>query len=152
MTDRSPARVHLLDVNVLVALCLTSHLHHRAAHAFLSTVQAWATTPVTETALYRLLLNPAVAGAHLSEADITVVVGGFRKDPRWRFLPDATRLADQTVTTAVLQGHRQVTDLHLAAVAKDSGAVLVTFDRALPSWLAPEDRAVVQVIDATPAD
>ena len=54
----------LFDVNALVALSLTTHVHHGAAHRYLATIRGgWATCPLTEAALYRLLLNPAVSGA-----------------------------------------------------------------------------------------
>ena len=66
----SEPQLVLPDVNALVALCVTNHLHHRDAHAFLATVESWATTPVTEAALYRLLLNPQVTTAEHSVADV----------------------------------------------------------------------------------
>lgn len=141
-------RCTLFDVNALVALCLTTHQHHRAAHGFLARVAdaGWATCPITEAALFRLLLNPAVTGRALSAADIAAMIGGFRTDDRWSFLPDATTLAAPLVNTTVLMGHQQVTDLHLVNLAARSGAVLTTFDASMASWLAPTDRQHVVVI------
>lgn len=142
----SEPQLVLPDANALVALCVTNHLHHRDAHAFLATVESWATTPVTEAALYRLLLNPQVTTAEHSVADVDAVVRGFRRDPRWRFLADDTTLAAPVVRTAVLVGHRQVTDLHLVNLAAQHGARLATFDRALLSWLDPADRVHAMLI------
>ena len=142
-------RLTLVDVNALVALCLTSHQHHRPAHAFLAGVTgAWATCPVTESALFRLLLNPAVTGTPRSAGEVAAVVAGLQADPRWRFLPDDSRLGEPLVDLNVLMGHQQVTDLHLVNLAASHGAVLATFDAALPQWLAPADRKHVHVIVA----
>lgn len=136
----------LFDVNALVALSLTSHVHHRAAHAFLSEVSAWSTCATTEAGLYRLLLNPTVVGRQLTVVDVDRTAQGFRTDPRWQFLDDSSSLATAGVDTSVLVGHRQVTDLHLANLALASGGRLATFDRAITSWLAPRDRHLVHVI------
>lgn len=144
MTELQPGA--LFDVNALVALSLTNHLHHRAAHAFLVGLTAWSTTPVTESGLYRLLLNPAVVGSQRTFWEVDAVVQGFRADPRWSFLPDDTTLAEPVVQSHVLVGHRQVTDLHLVNLARRHGVTLATFDRGLPGWLSPKDRGSVSLI------
>lgn len=131
---------HLFDVNALVALCLTTHQHHRAAHRFLTSVEQWCTTPLTETALYRLLLNPAVSGRQRSFSDVNTVVAGLRTDPRWSLLADDASLAHPLVDTSVIMGHQQVTDLHLVNLAARHSALLATFDVALSTSLAPTDR------------
>ena len=138
--------VQIFDVNALVALALTTHQHHRAAHQHLSACDHWATTPRTESALYRLLLNPSVAGRQLHVGHIDRVVRAFRLDPRWQLIVDDTSLASARVDTTVLMGHQQVTDLHLVNLAATTGAQLATFDAALPTWLAPSDRCHVVVI------
>lgn len=142
-------RLLLLDVNLLVALCVTTHQHHRAAHRFLAQVSGrWATCPVTEASLYRLLLNLSVTGSQRSVGEVTRVIRGLRQDPRWTFLPDPTTLAQPAVDTSVLMGHQQVTDLHLVNLAAHHGSVLATFDSALPTWVAPSDRSHVLVVPA----
>ncbi len=144
MTEPSPC---LYDVNALVALCLSTHVHHRAAHRHLAAVPAtWLTTPVTEAGLARLLLNPAVTGRRLPAHEVTRVVAGLRVDPRWAFLPDGSSLAEPAVDTAVLAGRQQVTDLHLVNLAARTGARLATFDASLITWLAPADRGSVELI------
>ncbi|GAA4888039.1 type II toxin-antitoxin system VapC family toxin [Tessaracoccus lubricantis] len=140
------SRVSLFDVNALLALVLTTHQHHRAAHAFLGPLSAWATTPVTESGLARLLLNPAITGTRSGGIPVLSAIAGLADDPRWRFLPDDTRLSETTLTTNVLMGHKQVTDLHLANVAARHGARLCTFDASLLQWLAPADRQHVELI------
>lgn len=139
----------LFDVNALVALCLTTHVHHRAAHAFLARCSRWATCPTTEAGLYRLLLNPLVAGQSLEVTAVDAVVTGFRADPRWHFVPDTATLAEPVIDTRVLRGYRQVTDLQLLNLARSHGLRLATFDRALASWVVPDDRRFVAEIPAS---
>lgn len=137
----------LFDVNALVALSLTSHQQHHAAHRFLSGHSGrWATTPITESALFRLLLNPAVTGRDISVHEVSRLVRGLRMDQRWCFLDDHTTLADPVVNTTVLMGHRQVTDLHLVNLAAHHSAVMATFDATMARWIAPEDRHHLLVI------
>ncbi|MFV0253707.1 MAG: TA system VapC family ribonuclease toxin [Beutenbergiaceae bacterium] len=137
----------LFDVNALVALCLTTHLHHRAAHRFLATLHnPWYTTPITEAALYRLLLNPAITGSPRMFAEVDSVVQGLRTHPTWNLLADDSTLTQASVTTAVLTGHQQVTDLHLVNLSAKHLLTLATFDRGMLQWLAPADHQHVQII------
>ncbi|HMT31047.1 MAG TPA: hypothetical protein PKC73_10155 [Dermatophilaceae bacterium] len=131
----------LFDVNALVALTLTTHQHHQAAHRFLAQHNGpWATSPMTESALCRLLLNPVVAGVQRSFGEVVVIVKGFAQDPRWVFLADDSRLSDPSVDPRVIMGHSQVTDLHLLNLAVRHNMRLATFDGKLLSGVAPADR------------
>lgn len=136
----------LPDVNVLVALTNRSHVHHRQAHAWLASVDTFATTPVTETGLMRLLLSPAVTGQPVTGAHAVAVVRAIRSQPRASFLPDSSSLADAGVDLAGLAGHQQVADLHLVNLAAASGRVLVTFDSRIPRSLTRRDRRWVHVL------
>ena len=106
----------------------------------------WATCPMTEAALMRLLLNPAVTGRARSQREVSAILAGFAHDPRWRFIPDDSSWRNPLVDTSVLMGHQQVTDLHLVNLAAAHGATLATFDAALTTWLTPADRHHVLVI------
>lgn len=142
-------RVHLLDVNVLVALALDTHVHHRSAHSALGSLPGpWATCAMTEAALLRLLLNPQVTGSSFTAAEVIAALTGMRQDPGWRFLPDGTSLGDPVIDTSVLVGHRQVTDFHLVNLAARHHALLATFDTSLPPALAGVDRRHVVVLPA----
>lgn len=137
----------LLDVNVLLALALNTHVHHRAAHRALAAhAGTWATCPADEASLLRLLLNPAVAGGGFTSVDVLKVLAGMRRDPRWTFVPDAGSLTDPHIDLSVLVGHRQVTDLQLVNLAASTERVLVTFDQRIVECLAPADRRHVYVL------
>ena len=136
----------LPDVNVLVALTNPSHQHHAQAHAWLSTVERFATTPITESGLVRLLLNPAVTGQQVSGPQALAILAGVRADARASFLPDDSSLADAQVDHVGLAGHRQVTDLHLVNLAAMHAAALVTFDHRILQALAATDHRHVHVL------
>lgn len=148
MTATDPGQPGWLpDVNVLIALTLTTHVHHARAHESLRRHRGdWATSPLTEAALVRLLLNPTVTGRTFAPALVLQVVSGLRTDPRWRWLPDDSTLADPVIDLSVLVGHRQVTDLHLVNLAASAGLRLVTFDAGIAAALAKADRRHVLVL------
>ncbi|MGD0619675.1 MAG: TA system VapC family ribonuclease toxin [Bryobacteraceae bacterium] len=54
--------VHLLDVNVLLALAWPNHSNHQAAHAWFGRnhTKGWATCPMTQAGFVRLSSQPAV--------------------------------------------------------------------------------------------
>lgn len=136
----------LLDVNVLMALAWSEHVHHDAAHRrFAAVANSWATAPVTESGLVRLLLTPAVTGRPVSGDEALGLLRAFRALPGWRWLPDDVSLIDGPLDLSVLMGRRQVTDLHLVALAARHEARLITFDAGIPRLLAPADHAHVEV-------
>ncbi|MGL4745667.1 MAG: TA system VapC family ribonuclease toxin [Dermatophilaceae bacterium] len=147
MTTEPAARGWLCDVNVLVALALQTHLHHLAAHAALrSHGGTWATCPVTESALVRLLVNPRVVPNAFTAPQVWATLRGMRDDPRWRFVADDASLVDASIDTTVVVGHQQVTDVQLVNLAASAGLVLATFDAGIPASLAPPDRRHVHVL------
>lgn len=141
-------RTRLLDVNVLVALALDTHVHHQAAHQALARIESWATCPITEAGAMRVLLTPAVTGRQIAASEIISFLAGIRTDRRWRFIVDDIAWAAMTIDTSVLVGRGQVTDLHLVQLAASNDAVLATFDASLPRALAPANRDFVEVLDA----
>ncbi len=136
--DRRPA---LLDVNVLVAMVWNQHVHHRAARAqFASVAEAWATTAITESRLLRILMTPAVMGREVSGAEAPGTLRGMRSLAGWQWVDDDASLAEARIDTRVLQGRRQVTDLHLVDLCARHSCRLVTFDAGLVGPLVPADR------------
>lgn len=136
---RSDARLAIPDVNVLVALTNPSHVFHTESHRWLTGVERYATTPVTESGLVRMLLNPAVTGQRVTPAKALAVLRGIRADSRAGFLVDDSSLADAAVDTTGLAGHKQVTDWHLLNLAARHDGVLVTFDRKIAQGVLPGD-------------
>jgi hypothetical protein len=125
----------LLDVNVLVALFDPEHIHHEAAHRWFETnrAQGWATCPLTENALVRVLSSPAYPGRRTTVDDATRRLEVFCRQSDHCFWQDSVSLRDpQRFRSRSFQGPRQVTDAYLLALAVDSQGSLATFDRRIP--------------------
>ena len=115
----------LLDANVLTALLVDDHVHHQAAENwFAGMTGKFATCPITQGSLMRLLIRegqPAAAAR--------AILTGTAADPRHEFWADDIPYAD--VPTQGIVGHRQVTDAYPAQLARARGSRLATFDQAL---------------------
>ena len=146
------SRVALLDVNVLVALFDPDHIHHDLAHDWFRDQRphGWATCPLTENGLVRVLSNPSYSGAPLRAAEMLERFHTFRTSGQHQFWADAVSLADPRVfNAALLSGHRQVTDVYLLGLAKHTGGALATFDRTIPlGAVKGATRAHLQIIAA----
>jgi len=119
--------VQLLDGNVLVALTDAAHVHHEQAVGwFASDDHLFATCPITQCNLMRMLLR--MGGAPDIQTALEVL-GALTSHARHRFWPDD--IGYGAVLARGLQGHRQVTDAYLAALARHHHGRLVTFDRGL---------------------
>lgn len=120
-------KVVLLEANVLVALADAAHVHHDAAvRWFASTSQSFATCPLTQGALLRVLMRLG------SVPDPTVavqVLQAITAHPRHRFWPDD--LDYSAVGWKGVLGHRQVTDAYLAALTRRNQGRMATFDQGL---------------------
>jgi toxin-antitoxin system PIN domain toxin len=131
---------HLLDVNFLVALFDPRHVNHEAAHRWFgaSCASDWATCSITEAGCVRVLSNPAYPTVSATPAEVLRRLALFCDAGGHRFWSDDVpprTLLDDAVKDR-LQGHNQVTDFHLAALASHHGGRLVTFDGRLQRSLA----------------
>jgi len=138
--------VRLLDVNILLALTNPDHLHHQRAHAWFAAVDSWATTPITETAFIRLMLNPVVAGRIVPAAEVFTVLRQLQAWPGHTFWADDSSLATPQIDTTGLVGHRLTTDFHLVNLAAQHDGVLATLDHALIRALAAKDHKFIEMI------
>jgi hypothetical protein len=133
--------VRLLDVNVLVSILDSAHVHHDAALTWFRAVAAtegWATCPVTENGLIRVVSHLSYPNLRLSPAHAAESLALFKTGfPEiHRFWPDAISLTDSAIfDLAVLTGSRQTTDAYLAGLAFRNGGRLATFDGGIP-WRA----------------
>lgn len=118
--------VHLLDGNVLMALVSHTHVHHAAAERwFMALAAPFATCPITQGSLVRLLLRLN----EVAPETALEVLKRFTNHPRHRFWPDSLGYAD--IAWRGVLGHRQVTDAYLAGLARHHGGKLASFDRGL---------------------
>jgi toxin-antitoxin system PIN domain toxin len=115
----------LLDANVLIALLVDDHVHHTAAENwFTGTSGNFATCPVTQGRLMRLLIREGQPAATAQ-----AVLSRTAASSRHEFWPDDVPYTD--VPAQGIIGHRQVTDAYLAQLARSRQARLATFDQAM---------------------
>jgi toxin-antitoxin system PIN domain toxin len=127
-------RVALLDVNVLIALFDSVHTHHDLAHDWFADNQAsgWATCPLTENGLLRVLGNPARRDVYTPIGRLAEHLRHFCTSGHHEFWPDAISLRDERLFVLThARGHRQVTDIFLLGLAVKRAARLVTFDQRM---------------------
>ena len=123
---------YLLDVNVLIALVDAAHLNHDAAHGWFGKGRDWATCPLTQNALVRILANPAYPTVEATPEEVMVVLRDLMAHPRHRAIDDDISVADETLFDASRIGSsRPLTDIYLLGLAHEHGMRLATFDRRI---------------------
>ena len=126
----------LLDANVLIALLVDDHVHHEAAENwFVGLNGNFATCPITQGSLFRLLIREGQPAA-----TARAVLTGTTANQRHEFWPDDLSYID--VPDQGIVSHRQVTDAYLAQLARAHGSRLATFDQAM----AELHRDVVELV------
>ena len=124
----------LLDVNVWIALLDDAHQFSEAANAFIDDPSTRiATCPIVENGVIRVLSMPSYSrGGGVPMATVRARLQQACRALDHTFWPDDVSLRDDSlVDISRVQGHQQVTDLYLLALAVRHGGRLVTFDRAV---------------------
>lgn len=130
----------LLDVNVLIALLDSDHVHHAAAAAWLDAhlKDGWASCPITQNGCIRIMSQPGYPNP-LPAAVVTERLAEAAAGPGHRFWPDTVSLLDEAVIDRRrLLSARQVTDAYLLALAAHNHGRFVTFDRTIALEAVPK--------------
>ena len=129
------SRRALLDVNVLVALFDPDHVHYDVAHDWFADHReaGWATCPLTENGFVRVVSQLVRGGEIIRAPELVDRLRTFCGSGHHEFWPDAISLCDERVfNTALVRGHKQLTDIYLLGLAVKRGGYLVTFDAHVP--------------------
>jgi len=140
---------YLLDVNVLIALLDAGHVQHDAAHAWFGRVgqAAWATCPLTENGVLRIIGNPRYPNTLETPAAVAPLVTQLRAHPGHEFWFDDLSLLNPThVDASRILATDQVTDTYLLALARLHGGKLATFDRRLVVDAVPDGAHHLEII------
>jgi uncharacterized protein len=141
--------VFLLDVNMLIALVDTAHIQHDEAHEWFGKTgrKAFATCPLTENGLLRILGHPKYPNSPGSPGAVMSSLTAIRSLPGHRFWADTISLSDdQLVDSSRLTGHAQVTDTYLLALAQAHGGRLASMDRKLVTDAVVEGKKALELI------
>ena len=130
----------LLDVNALIALVDSDHIGHHAMQKWFTQHhrRGWATCPITENGMVRVLSQPAYPSGQRTPAEVIQILNALKTTfaNSYRFWPDDLSLANDIVfDNALIAGTRQVTDVYLLGLAARRKATLVSFDLSL-AWQA----------------
>ncbi len=144
----------LLDVNVLIALIDPAHISHDAAHHWFETQgqAAWATCPLTENGVIRIVGHSKYPGTPGSPATVAAFVARLRTLDGHVFWPDDISLVGEAlIDTGRVLTSGQVTDTYLLALAVRQGGRLASFDRRLAVNAVTGGKAAFHLIAALPA-
>jgi predicted nucleic acid-binding protein len=129
---------YLLDVNALVALGFQQHEFHLPVALWVRRKQPshLAICSITELGFVRILTQAPSYGLTMGQARALLLRLKQSVDPQFTFIADShdiSQLPDWVKTA------KQITDGHLAHLAKANGAVFATLDRGIPgSFLIPQ--------------
>ena len=139
--------VHLLDVNVAVALLDEAHIHHEAVETWFDTPGLqWALCAFSEAGVLRFFTRPKTGG--MSMEQVTAMLERLKQQPGYRYQPISIDWGTLTKPfSRRVHGHNQVTDAYLLGLAVREGLVLTTFDKAV-LHLAGEHKGQVLVLRA----
>ena len=139
----------LLDVNVLIALIDPAHVLHDRAHAWFAAKghKAWATCPLTENGVLRIVGHPRYPNSPGSPAAVAVLLTSLRKLSGHAFWPDDLSLLDcSDLDAARLLDSAHVTDSYLLALAYAHNGQLATFDQSIPTQAVTDGSKAIHLI------
>jgi uncharacterized protein len=139
----------LLDINVLIALIDPTHVQHDRAHVWFQShgQNAWATCPLTENGVLRIVGHPRYPNSPGSPAAVAELLAVFWKLPDHAFWPDDVSLLDRVnVDTTRLLDSAHLADSYLLALARVHDGQLATFDQRLVTDAVIDGDKVLHVI------
>jgi uncharacterized protein len=123
----------LLDVNVLIALLDSSHIHHSLVTNWLAeNIKAgWASCPITQNGCIRIFSQPGYPNT-VPAAQVAERLAEAAQHPSHEFWPDSISLLqpDCLIWDRVLSS-RHVNDVYLLALAVKQGGRFVTLDQGI---------------------
>ena len=128
---------HLLDVNVLIALCDPAHPHAGAACMFFSrvlSINGWATCPLVQNGFLRILGSLKYPGGPGSPQAARFLLTGLLRMPGHQFWQDDISLTEENVFPT-LPASDDLSDLYLLGLAVKHRGRLATFDQRIDASL-----------------
>jgi toxin-antitoxin system PIN domain toxin len=141
--------VHLLDVNVLIALVDPAHIQHDQAHEWFARVghKGFATCPLTENGLVRIVGHPKYPNSPGPPNVVLQALVAIRGLPGHRFWPGDVSIAEaEFFAPELLSSHSRVTDSYLLALAHTKGGRLATMDQKLAAEVVPGGKRALALI------
>lgn len=134
---------YLLDVNTLIALVVLEHEFHARVAGWVERLRAsggpdLATCSITELGFVRVLGQAQQYGLSIAQARELLLKVKNSDGLRWSFIADDR---DISHIPRWVRTPKQITDGHLAELARANEAVLATLDRRIPTaFVIPQNR------------
>ena len=130
--------MHLLDVNVLIARADESHPHHHVTAVWMRrhAGSGWATCPLTENGMLRILGQPTYPGGTGSPDGALLSLRSMLAIPGHCFVADDFSLPEGIPSLRGVTSS-QLTDLYLLALAVRHGGQFLTLDRRIDPAMVP---------------
>ena len=140
--------IHLLDINVLIALCDPAHPHARAARGVFGAGLArygWATCPLVENGFLRIFGSRKYPGGPGSTQAARHILTGLLATPGHQFWQDDLCL---TAASAFpnLPASDDLNDIYLLGLAVNHRGRFATFDAGIEASLIPGGPAAFCII------
>lgn len=132
--------IYLLDVAPLLALGLQQHVFHGRVATWMQTVAnqrdtMFATCAITELGFLRILTQASSYSFTTEQGKLLLAQLKATKGLRFLFLADDQGVED---LPPWVKGPKQITDGHLAGLARAHGAEMATLDERIPgAFLIP---------------
>jgi toxin-antitoxin system PIN domain toxin len=124
----------LLDVNVLIALHDSDHVHHTRAAEWFDTQhqQGWASSPLTQNGCLRIMSQSAYSNPQ-PLAMLVHMLQNSTAAPWHALWADDISILDASVFRhANIHSAKQLTDLYLLGLAVKHDGCLASFDQRIP--------------------
>ncbi|OJT96449.1 MAG: hypothetical protein BGN83_06750 [Rhizobium sp. 63-7] len=141
---------YLLDVNILIPLLDSSHIHHTAAFGWFSAIggKDWASCPLTENGLLRIMSNPRYPNWAGKPVEIAALFNYMRQMTEHRFWGDEISLLDPGIfDIEEIRKPGAITDVYLLGLARFKNGKLATFDRRINANAVIGGHEALHVID-----
>ncbi len=141
---------YLLDVSVLVALFDQEHVNCSLARDWFKRLDGgdWATCPITENGVLRIMGCRSYPGSPGSPAAVAVFLAALVARGGHVFWPDSISLRDAgAVLPDRLLSSAQLTDTYLLALAGRNGGKLATLDRRIAVAAVPDGARHLHLIE-----
>jgi len=140
--------MHLLDVSVLLARADSQHPSHGLAVVWMRDHSSgWATCPITENGMLRILghANYPGGGAGSPKDAAVILEGMIAAIPGHRFIPDdysVREILDDQTTVA----SKALTDIYLLSLAIRHGIGFLTLDQRIDASLVGGGKAALELL------
>ncbi len=147
---KSKKTTYLLDVNLLISLFDTAHIHHAIAHQWFESkgIRSWSTCPLTENGLLRILSSPAYPNSPTPIKDLSKRLEEFKTSTQSHsFWNDEYSFSEWLADRKITIGSSQLTDAYLLQLCHRKEARLATFDRRIqPKLIGEKIQSILEYI------